>query len=131
MCKVGIHLCNHILIPTLAIFPGRWVNSEARAFAIKRSPALSSLISVGSSPLFVTTMFSFFLFFLFFQLSDAEVVETLVQLISLSKQLMVPQSTREIQLCQSKQATAGLISLTEVNICAQVLMFWSCMSGII
>lgn len=63
MCKAGIHLCNHILIPTLVIFSGRWVNSESWAFTTERGLALPSLVSVGSSPLVVTTMSSYFLFF--------------------------------------------------------------------
>ena len=82
MCKVGIHLCNHGIISTLAIFPGKRVNSGSQSVTTERRPALPSLISMGLPLLFVTTLSSSFYLS---QLSDAEVVESLVQLASLSK----------------------------------------------
>lgn len=82
MCKLGIHLCNHALISTLDIFPGKWVNPESWAVTTEKGPALPSLIFMGSSALFVATMSSPFYFS---QLSDAEVVDSLMQLTSLCK----------------------------------------------
>lgn len=82
MCKLGIHLCNHALISTLDIFPVKWVNPESWAVTTEKVPALPSLIFMGSSALFVATMSSPFYFS---QLSDAEVVDSLMQLTSLCK----------------------------------------------
>lgn len=77
MCKVGIHLCNHALIFTLAIFPGKGVNSVLGCDHCKRSrssqPHIYGLIMTMSSALY------------FSQLSDAGVVESLVQLTTLPK----------------------------------------------
>lgn len=56
MCKEGIHLCNDVLIPTLAVIPGERMNSEAWTVNTEISPTLPSLIFMGSSSLFFTTM---------------------------------------------------------------------------
>lgn len=56
MCKEGIHLCNDVLIPTLAVIPGKRMNSEAWTVNTEISPTLPSLIFMGSSSLFFTTM---------------------------------------------------------------------------
>lgn len=82
MCKTGIHLCNHALISTLDIFPGKGINSETWAVTTEKGPALPSFIFMGSSPLFVATMSSPFYFS---RLSDAEVVDSLMQLTTLCK----------------------------------------------
>lgn len=93
MCKVEIHLCNHVLIPTLALFPGRRVNSESWAVTTESGPALPSLISTGSSPVFVTTVSSYYFFF------SSLVMQRLWRAYCNSrlslKQLMVPQSSGE------------------------------------
>lgn len=80
MCKVGIHLCNHALISTLDRFPGKEVNPESWAVTTEKGPALPRLIFMSLSPLFVATMSPPFYFS---QLSDAEVVDSLMQLTSL------------------------------------------------
>lgn len=74
MCKEGTHLCSDVPIPTLSAVSGKGVNSEAWSVNTKISPALSNLIFMVSSSLFVTTISSSF----FFQLTDVDVVESLV-----------------------------------------------------
>lgn len=96
---MGIHLYNHALFSTLDIFPGKGVYPESWAVTTEKGPALPRLIFMGSSPLFVAPMSSPFYFS---QLSDAEIVDSLMQFTSSVKQVMVPVTAGENGLCQSK-----------------------------
>lgn len=56
MSKEGTHLCSDAPIPTISAVPGKRMNSEAWTVNTEISPALSKLILMVSSTLFVTTI---------------------------------------------------------------------------